>query len=67
MTEAQAIKRLARLVETYPSQRKAAQHIGCSHVYLNDVLHGRRHMGQKLAYVVGLSRTIASERTYRYD
>lgn len=65
MTDAEIRSRLSRRASEAGSQRKLAEVIGVSPVYLGDVIRGRRDPGPAILEWLGLERTskISKKRT----
>jgi hypothetical protein len=57
--------RLGRLVRRCGTQRAAAAHIGISHNYLCDLLHGRRTYSDRVLERLNLRRIIVAFRARR--
>lgn len=51
-------RRLQQQVELYGSQTAAAQHLGVSLAYLNDVIRGKREPGEKLLTPIGIQKVV---------
>lgn len=49
-------RRLQQQVDSHGSQTAAAQHLGVSLAYLNDVIRGRREPGEKLLTPIGIQK-----------
>lgn len=61
MNEQDIIDRLREAIQSAGSQRAFAKQHGISTQYINDVLRGRREIGQKILEVLGVEKII----TYR--
>ncbi len=57
-----AVKCLEALVETHGTQRAVAERLGCSEVYICDLLRGRRTFSDVMLSKLGLRRTIIAEK-----
>lgn len=62
ISETDLIEELRRQVAVARSQKAWALHHGLSEQYVNDVLHGRRHVGSSLARALGYRRIWRYER-----
>lgn len=56
LTNAEVLAALREAVDAAGSQRTYAASIGVSQAYLGDVLHGRRHPGERVLSALGLRR-----------
>lgn len=54
----QVVDKLLSLVEEQGSQKKAAEMIGCSLPYFNDILNYRREPGKKILDALGLEKLV---------
>jgi DNA-binding transcriptional regulator YdaS (Cro superfamily) len=52
------VEMVKKYVERSGSQQTAASRLGVSPQYLNDVVHGRREPGARLAEAMGMERRI---------
>lgn len=60
ITERDALQRLYDLIDDLGTQKAAAQHLGISPQYLNDILD-RRRSGHKVLERLGLRRVVTYE------
>ena len=56
LSNSEVLAALREAVTTAGSQRTYASRIGVSQAYLADVLHGRRHPGERVLSALGLRR-----------
>lgn len=64
LTEQDVIKRLTEAVEAAGGQRQFARSIGLTPAYVNDVLHGRRALADRILAAIGVERRITYHVTY---
>ncbi len=57
-TLSEVLDALRQAVSAAGSQRTYASQIGVSQAYLGDVLHGRRHPGERVLSALGLKRIV---------
>lgn len=58
LSNSEVLAALREAVTTAGSQRTYASRIGVSQAYLGDVLHGRRHPGDRVLSALGLKRIV---------
>lgn len=60
--EINALDRLHKFVEKYPTQKEAATALGISPAYLNDLVNMRRDLSSKMLARLGLKRAVVQDR-----
>jgi DNA-binding transcriptional regulator YdaS (Cro superfamily) len=58
MTEHDVLTRLRAVVEAAGGQRAFAEKHGFTPAYVNDVLHGRRALADRICAAIGVRRTV---------
>jgi DNA-binding transcriptional regulator YdaS (Cro superfamily) len=58
LTEQEVMKRLRAAVEKAGGQRAFAEQAGLTPAYVNDVLHGRRALADKILAAISVKRTV---------
>lgn len=54
MKSVDPLQQLKRFVEAHPDQRTAASALGLSQAFLNDILHGKRGVPQRVYETIGI-------------
>lgn len=65
MNEQDVIERLRAAVEQAGGQRAFARSIGVTAAYVNDMLRGRRTVGEKVLTTLGIERVVTHRVEYR--
>jgi DNA-binding transcriptional regulator YdaS (Cro superfamily) len=65
LTEAEVIARLQSAVVAAGGQRAFAKANGFTVAYVNDVLHGRRALADRIIATVGVERSVIRKVVYR--
>lgn len=65
LTEQEVKERLRSAIAESGSQRHFAKQHGLTVAYVNDVLHGRRALADRILAAIGIEREIVSRVTYR--
>ena len=64
LTEQEVITRLEKAVKAAGGQRQFARSAGLTPAYVNDVLHGRRALADRILSAIGVERRIVYHVTY---
>lgn len=65
LTEQEVIKRLRDAIEDAGGQREFARRVGLTPAYVNDVLHGRRALADRILAAIGVERGVVYRVTYQ--
>lgn len=65
MTEQEVRKRLAEAIEAAGGQSVFADRHGFTRAYINDVVHGRRALADRILAAIGIERIVTYRVTYQ--
>lgn len=65
LTEQEVMERLRTAIEQAGGQRKFAEAHGLTPGYINDVIHGKRALADRILATIGVRRQVVYEVTYQ--
>jgi plasmid maintenance system antidote protein VapI len=58
ITQAEILSIIKEMVGKWGTQKELADHLGISNAYLNDIIHGKQAVSNKVAQKLGYKRVI---------